>query len=60
MATRWVHFRVEEEIAEQMRLAAIADRRSLSNWVALTVERALSESSPEPADREQPALLQRF
>lgn len=48
MPTRWAHFRISEELYERARRAAEADRRSLSNWFALTVERALAEASPEP------------
>lgn len=43
--TRWVHFRVDERVLERAKKAAEADRRSLSNWVALTVERALAEDT---------------
>jgi hypothetical protein len=39
--TRWVHFRIDEKLYERMRTAAAADRRSLSNWLALVVEHAL-------------------
>ena len=42
MLVRWVHFRVDEDLHKQMREAAAADRRSLSNWLALIVERALA------------------
>jgi len=49
MAMRWLHFRVDEQLLERARLAAAADRRSLSNWVALTIERALPGDQPEPA-----------
>lgn len=45
MATKWAHFRISEETYERARRAAAADRRSLSNWFALTVERALDESA---------------
>jgi predicted HicB family RNase H-like nuclease len=48
VATKWAHFRIDEETLERARLAAAADRRSLSNWFALTVERALTETAPEP------------
>ena len=47
MPTKWAHFRIDEETLERAKLAAAADRRSLSNWFALTVERALAEPAPE-------------
>ena len=47
------HFRISEEHLEQARQAAEADRRSLSNWLALIVERALEEARRDSA--EQPA-----
>lgn len=50
--TSWAHFRIEEELLERARQAAKADRRSLSNWFALTVERALEEAA---RSAEQPA-----
>ena len=37
------HFRISEELLDQAQRAADADRRSLSNWLALTVERALKD-----------------
>jgi len=43
MAMRWLHFRVDEQLHERARQAAAADRRSLSNWLALTIEKALEE-----------------
>jgi hypothetical protein len=52
MAMRWLHFRVDEQLLERARLAAAADRRSLSNWVALTIERALP-GAPEPSPASQ-------
>lgn len=36
-----------------MRAAAEADRRTLSNWVAFTVERVLDEGQSESAGYEQ-------
>ena len=38
-----VVFQIELELYERVVEAAEADRRSFSNWVALTVERALDE-----------------
>jgi predicted HicB family RNase H-like nuclease len=45
--TKWAHFRISEETLERAKLAAAADRRSLSNWFALTIERRLNEDAPE-------------
>jgi predicted HicB family RNase H-like nuclease len=45
--TRWVHFRIAEELYERARAAATADRRSLSNWLALVVERALGSGEDD-------------
>jgi secreted protein with Ig-like and vWFA domain len=60
MAVRWIHFRIDEQLVERARRAAEADRRSLSNWVALTIERALEEKPRESAEQSaRPALLQR-
>ena len=47
MATKWAHFRIDEATLERAKAAAAADRRSLSNWFALTVERRLDEDAPE-------------
>jgi predicted HicB family RNase H-like nuclease len=47
MATRWAHFRIDEQLYEQARKSAEADRRSLSNWFAITVERALEDDRAE-------------
>lgn len=52
--TRWVHFRVDESVWERAKKAAEADRRSLSNWVALTVERALPAEPDEENHRRLP------
>jgi len=43
MAMRWLHFRVDEQLYERARQVAAADRRSLSNWVALIIERAVED-----------------
>ena len=50
MPVRWVHFRVDEDLYRRMREAAAADHRSLSNWLALIVERALN-ADPENESR---------
>lgn len=44
MKTRWVAFRVDERLHEEIRAAAEADHRSISSWVALTVERAIANA----------------
>ena len=47
MAMRWLHFRADEQLVERARRVAAADRRSLSNWVALTIERAVDSAEAE-------------
>jgi len=47
MAMRWLHFRIDEHLHERARQAAGADRRSLSNWVALTIERAVDAAEAQ-------------
>jgi len=42
------HFRISDELLERAQRAADADRRSLSNWLGLVVERALEEMPDEP------------
>ena len=54
MPTRWAHFRIDEQLLERARQAAAADRRSLSNWFALTVERALDAA---PGQSASPGLM---
>ena len=51
MTAKWAHFRISPELYERAQAAAAADRRSLSNWFALTIERRLDEiaSGQEPA-----------
>ena len=51
MTVKWAHVRLDEDVYERARQAAAADRRSLSNWFALTIERRLDEiaSGQEPA-----------
>ena len=43
------HFRISEEHLEQARKAAEADRRTLSNWLGLVVERALEDKFRDTA-----------
>lgn len=50
---RYVRIPLEEAVYERARQAAQADRRSLANWLAVLVERALEEKTSEPT--EQPA-----
>lgn len=50
--TRWIHFRIDEALYERMRAEAAADRRSLANWLSVTIERLLAET---PSDSEQSA-----
>ena len=52
MPTRWAHFRLREELYEQAQKVAEADRRSLSNWFALVVERALAEQDTQKEARQ--------
>lgn len=52
MTTRYVRIQLEQAVYERARQVAKADRRSLANWLVVTVERALKETS-EPD--EQPA-----
>ena len=62
MPPRWVHFRVDEELYERMHAEAAADRRSLSNWLSLSIEDYLSffisrvpeETPPEQGERSSP------
>ena len=53
MAMRWLHFRIDEALHERAQQVAKADRRSLSNWVALTIERAVSDAQRDPDQPEQ-------
>lgn len=47
---RLAHFRISEELYERAQEAAKADRRTLSNWLAVLVERAVEDEKPdEPA-----------
>jgi predicted transcriptional regulator len=51
MGTRRVVFQLDQELYERVQEAADADRRSFSNWVAVTVERAVEDMSREPAEQ---------
>ena len=53
MSKRKITFQIEQDVYEQAERAAGADRRSLSNWLAVTVERAVEDKLRESA--EQPA-----
>ena len=43
VTTRYVRIKLEQVIYDRARQAAEADRRSLANWLAVTVERALED-----------------
>jgi hypothetical protein len=47
MAVRKVTFSIEQDIIEQAQQAADADLRSLSNWLAVTIKRAVKGETPE-------------
>lgn len=51
MAMRWLHFRIDEQLHEQARQVAAADRRSLSNWVALVIERAVEQAERHETEK---------
>lgn len=53
VTTRYVRIGLEQAIYDRARQAAEADRRSLANWLAVTIERTLEDKPDEPA--EQPA-----
>jgi len=44
-------FQVEQEVYEQVQRAARADSRSLGNWLAVTVERAVEDKLRESAEQ---------
>jgi hypothetical protein len=44
MTTRRVHFQLREDTYQRAVQAAAADHRTLSNWIAATVERILAPS----------------
>ena len=54
MSVRRVYFQVEQEVYERVREAAAADRRSLSNWLAITVERAVEDAPRAEAEQSVP------
>ena len=59
MTIRHVHVKLEQELWERASQAAKADRRSLTNWIAVLVERALEDKSRDAADQPvRPALFQ--
>jgi hypothetical protein len=47
VTTRYVRIGLEQAIYDRARQAAEADRRSLANWIAVTVERALQEAAEQ-------------
>lgn len=50
---RYVRIGLEQAIYERARQAAQADRRSLANWLAVLVERALEKTSRPDAATER-------
>ena len=55
MPTRWVHFRIPEDVHDRIQAAAAKDRRSLSNWVTVACEKALAgdedgQSAPDSVE----------
>lgn len=49
VTTRYVRIGLEQAIYDRARQAAEGDRRSLANWIAVTVERALTEMPEQSA-----------
>jgi predicted HicB family RNase H-like nuclease len=49
MPTRWVHFRIPEDVHDRIKAVAAADRRSLSAWVTVACEKALESAEAERA-----------
>ncbi len=56
--TRSAHLHLSPEVYERAQKAAEADRRTLSNWLAVTIERVLEAESREPEQPARPALFQ--
>lgn len=54
MTVRHVHLKLEQETWERARQAAAADRRSLANWLAVLVERALEDKARGQAEPPAP------
>lgn len=50
---RPAHLNLDRDLYERAQRAAKRDRRSLANWLAVTIERALEDEAREPT--EQPA-----
>jgi hypothetical protein len=48
VTTRYVRIGLEQAIYDRARQAAEGDRRSLANWIAVTVERALATAERQP------------
>jgi CopG-like RHH_1 or ribbon-helix-helix domain, RHH_5 len=46
MAAKRVHFQLDEDLIARAQQAADDDRRTLSNWIAVVVERALEDRPP--------------
>jgi len=56
---RHVHVKLEQELWERATQAAQADRRSLTNWIAVLVERALEAKSRDAAEHPRSVLRPR-
>jgi hypothetical protein len=52
VTTRRVCFVLDEDLRDRAQQAANADHRSLANWLAVTVERALDISADLAAERQ--------
>jgi predicted HicB family RNase H-like nuclease len=44
MVLKWIGCRVDENLYARIRAAAAADRRSVANWLVLSIEKVLAES----------------
>lgn len=47
MPPNWISFRLDPALHEQMKAVAAAERRSMANWLATVVEKALKEADEE-------------
>ena len=54
MTIRHVHVKLEQELWERASQAAQADRRSLTNWIAVLIERTLEGGGPQREDHRGP------
>ena len=51
MASRWLSIRIDDEVRERAKAAAAADRRSMSTWIVLLIEKALAAEATQPPGR---------